>query len=139
LPLIGTKVVFRLLSPKGKSVTNGSGIVLVSSTTSVPTGTPGTLEPITEPLAADVGLEIGDPTAGVEAGRLAVGLPSNAVVLIELEMPRSVVAPEGNTEVMTADPIPESTIVDGTPVISEDMAEPVVLIPIASLMMVDRI
>jgi hypothetical protein len=135
----GTKVVFRLLSPKGRFVTNGGGIVLVSSTGWVLTVTPGILELITEPLAANVGFEIGDSTPGVEAGRLPVVSPRNVVVLIEPEMPESVVATEDNTEVMTADPIPGSIIVDCAPVISEDITEPVVLIPIAPLMMVDSI
>jgi hypothetical protein len=134
-PLMGTKVVLRLLSPRGRFVINGGGITLEPSSTSEPTGTPGVLVLMTEPLTASVPFET---SPGVDIGLIAVGSPSNVVVVFELEMPSSLVAAEDTTEVTSADPKPDSIIVDGNPVLGEGKVVPVVL-PIAPSMMVDSI
>jgi hypothetical protein len=133
LPLIGTKVVLRLLSPRGRSVINGGGIALVPSSIPVPAGTLGIPVLMTEPLTASVPFET---SPGVDIGLIAVGSPSNAVVVFELEMPCSLVATEDTAEVTIADPNPGSMIVDGNPVLGEGKVVPVVL-PIAPSMMVD--
>lgn len=136
LPLIGIKVVLRLLSPRGKFVINGGGMALVPSTTSESTSTPGVLVMMAEPLIAEVAFM---PSPGVEFWTIAVGPPSNAVVVFELAMPGSMMATEDTTEVTIADAIPGSSTVDGVPVLGEGMPATVEFIPIASLMMVDSI
>jgi len=130
LPLIGTKVVLRLLSPRGRSVTNGDAIMLEASTG------PGVTVPKTEPFAAKVAFA---PSPGIELVVVVVELPYNAVVVIELEIPSSVVATEGDAEVMIADAIPDSIIGDGVSVPNEVMVELVVFVPIAPLVIVDSI
>jgi hypothetical protein len=132
-PLIGTKVVLRLLSPRGRFVINGGGITLEPSCTSEPTGTPGVLVLMTEPLTASVPFET---SPGVEIEIRAVGPPGSAVVVFELEMPCSLVAAEDTAEVTIADAIPDSIIVDGVPVLGEGIVGLVVL-PIAPSIMVD--
>jgi hypothetical protein len=136
MPLIDIKVVLRLLSPRGMLVTTGGGITIEPSSIPVATGTPGVLVMKTEPLIAEVAFL---PSPGVVVGTIAVGPPSNAVVVSELEMPSSLVATEDTAEVTTADPIPDSIIVDGVPVLGEGVLATVELIPIAPLMMVDSI
>ena len=134
LPLIGIKVVLRLLSPRGKFVINGGCMALVPSTTSEPTGTPGVLVMMAEPLIAEVAFM---PSPSVETGMIPVGIPSSAAVVFELEMPGSLVATEDTAEVKIADAIPDSIIVDGVPVLGEGMLATVEFIPIAPLMSVD--
>ena len=131
---MGTKVVFRLLSPRGRFVNNGGGITLEPSSISEPTGTPGVLVMTTEPFAAKVAFET---SPGVKIGTTAVGSPSPAVVAFGLEMPSSLVAAEDTAEVTIADAIPDSIIVDGVPVLGEGIVGLVVL-PIAPSIMVDN-
>jgi len=135
LPLIGTKVVLRLLSPRGRSVTNGGGITLEPSSTSEPAGAPNILVLTTELFAAKVTFA---PSPGVGLVIVAGELPYNAVV-IELETPSSVVATAVDAKVMIAAPIPDSNIDDGISVPNEVVVELVVLIPIATLVIVDSI
>jgi hypothetical protein len=134
-PPIGTKVVLRLLSPRGRFVINGGGITLEPSSTSEPTGTPGVLVLMTELLTASVPFET---SPGVDIGLIAVGSPSDAAVVFELEMPCSLIAAEDTAEVTIADPIPDSIIVDGVPVLGEGIVGLVVM-PIAPSTMVDSI
>jgi len=134
LPLIGTKVVLRLLSPRGMPVTNGGGITLEPSSISEPAGAPSILVLTTELFAAKVASV---PSPGVELAIVAVGLPYKAVVIIGLEFPSSAVATAIEDEVMKADPIPDSIIDDGISVPNEVIVELVVLIPIAPLVIVD--
>jgi hypothetical protein len=133
-PPTGIKVVLRLLSPRGRPVTNGGG-KLVPSSISEPTGTPGVLVMTTEPFAAKVAFET---SPGVKIGTTAVGSPSTAVVVFELEMPSSLVATEDTAEVTITDAIPDSIILDGGPVLGEGIVGLVVL-PIAPSTMVDSI
>ena len=130
LPLTGSKVVLRLLSPIGRFVTSGGGIMLEPSTG------PGVTVLKTELFAAKVAFA---PSPGVELVVVAVELPYNAVVVIELEFPSSVVATAVDAEVMKADPIPDSIIDVGISVPNEVIVELVVSIPMAPLVIVDSI
>ena len=136
LSLFGTKVVLRLLSPGGMLVTDGGGITLEPWSTSLPTAVPSILLLMTEPFVVNVASV---PSPGDKLVVVAVESPYNAVEVIELEIGSSVVATEGDAEVMKADPIPDSIIDDGISVPNEAMVEPAVLVPIAPLVIVDSI
>ena len=122
-PLVGTKVVSRLLSPRGRPVTKGGGITLEPSSNSEPSVTPSVLLMTTDTFDAKVAFVT---SPGVETVVIAVALSYNAVVEIEGEMPSSSVATGDDTVVTITDPNSDSIVVDGISVPEDAMVEPVI-------------
>lgn len=129
-PLVGTKVVSRLLSPRGRPVIRGGGITLELSSTSEPAVVPSPLVLTTETFDAKVAFVT---FPGVEIVVIAVGSPNKAVVVIELEMPSSLVATEDDTEVTIVDPAPDSRIGAEISNPTDDRLEPVVSNPLVNV------
>ena len=121
--MVGTKVVARLLSPRGRPVTKGGVTTLEPSSNSEPAAAPGVLVLTTDTFGAKVAFVT---SPGVETVVIAVGLSYNAVVEIELEMPSSSVATGDDTEVTITDPNSDSIVDDGISVPEDAMVEPVI-------------